>query len=56
MDVKDDLNAYDIDFDPERVITVRLRKSLYDILVKEAKENELSLNKWCIKKLRRENE
>ncbi len=37
--------------EPERMITIRIPKSLHDSLTREAKEATLSINKLCISKL-----
>lgn len=37
--------------EPERMITIRIPKSLHDALAKEAEEAHLSINKLCISKL-----
>jgi hypothetical protein len=37
--------------EPERMITIRLPKSLHDVLKEEADEMNLSINKLCISKL-----
>ena len=37
--------------EPERMITIRLPKSLHDSLKEEADEMNLSINKLCISKL-----
>jgi len=39
--------------EPNRVITVRLPKSLHDLLREEAHEHRTSMNKLCISKLLR---
>lgn len=41
------------DAEPNRVITVRLPKSLHDLLREEAYEHRTSMNKLCISKLLR---
>lgn len=41
------------DGEPNRVITVRLPKSLHDLLREEAYEHRTSMNKLCISKLLR---
>ena len=38
-------------YEPERVITVRLPRSMHEGVVREAKELELSINKYCLTKL-----
>jgi predicted HicB family RNase H-like nuclease len=37
--------------EPERMITIRIPKSVHDVLTAEAKEASLSINKLCISKL-----
>jgi len=37
--------------EPERMITIRLPKSLHDVLKLESEESNLSINKLCISKL-----
>lgn len=37
--------------EPERMITIRIPKSLHDALTKESEEAHLSINKLCISKL-----
>lgn len=38
-------------FEPERVITVRLPRSMHESVVREAEELELSINSYCLTKL-----
>lgn len=38
-------------YEPERMITIRIPRSLHDVLCSESIDAELSLNKWAITKL-----